>query len=195
MAKVSVQVKVPKRLRKDVEVLLGRVERDRAALKEIGDFVSNRIRSEGRRGKPYNKDRSFPALEKSTIENRKYLSLFNFTSDVFSPKRSNVTLTGQLWDSIGHMILKNTVFIQFFGKRDPYTTGPGGKLQKLKGPNKTNQGLADMLAKGIKSKNGLKKYVAFEASVIENDVKINKRINAIVKRYLRRALVKYRKSK
>lgn len=150
--------------------------------KQIGEFLVFRIKGEGKRGRPYNKQRGFPQLKDSTIANRKHLAKYNKTGSPFRPPFSNTTITNQLWSGLEFITGKDFVTIKPNDKtREPYIVSSKGTKQKLKaGVNKTNEDLAKTL-----------KEIGFEifnASALKQDPKIIARIRSITLRFLRTAL-------
>lgn len=187
MARVSVKFN-DRAFKNDVLKAFNKVKRNKQMLNDVGDFLVKRIASEGKRGRPLNEERSFPELEAATIKNRRYLKKFNKTARVYSPARSNLSLTGQLWNSLAFFLRSRDIIeVKFSKRRKPYLSGTG-RFQKQNDVNSRNQSLADQLFEGVRSKNGLKRYKAFEARVVAKDININKRINSIVRKFLRRAL-------
>jgi len=175
MAKVNIKFNKA-RLQAD---LVKRIEKamDAEPLKqEIGIFATDRIRFEARRGQPLNSERSFPKLKSLTVENREYLEKFNKTHRVFSPSRSNVSLTGQFLNSLGFQRIRFGVELLFLGSRKPYRTGPNSVE---KNPP-TNAELAGHLsALGFK---------VFTKKGIESDRKFQNNIVRIVRKFLRSSL-------
>lgn len=168
-----------KQLESKIMDTFNKVKRNKSMLNEIGVAVTKRIASEGKRGTPFNSTRSFPSLKPSTIKNRERLKKFNKVARVFSKARSNLSLTGQLWDSLTHFIKQNFVEVKFTKRRTPYRVSKD-KFAKQSKYNKTNFDLAKTL-RDIG-------FEAFDSEVVAKDEKIIKRINSIVKRTLRRAL-------
>lgn len=187
MAKVKVSFD-EKNFARTVTKVFDKVRANKQLRREVGEFVSKRLASEGRRGKPLNKEGKFPALEPSTVKNRAARAKTNQTGRPFSPNKSNLTLTQQLWNGLGFFLKDRTVVeIKFAGKRKPTKTS-SGKFEKMTSFNRTNADLAKNLAEGIQSKRGLKKYIAFDGEIVADNDKINLRIKNITLRFLRRAL-------
>jgi hypothetical protein len=68
-------------------------------------------------------------LENSTVRSRTSLARYNDTHPVFSPKRSNLTITGQLLDALEYSVQGNKVTITVQdSRRTPYQ-GRGGPHQ------------------------------------------------------------------
>ena len=180
MAKVNVKADLPaikKRIQETFELTKGNLE----AHQQAGEIVEKRIRAEAKRGKPLNKDRSFPDLKTNTIRNREYLEAFNRTDNVFLPPRSNLTFTGQLIDAILYEIQNDAglykILIQVVdSKRIPYRTGPNSSQKNP--PN--NKELAEILAK--------QGFILFDGDVVANDDSIRKRVSTVFRRALRRAI-------
>ena len=175
MAKVKVNFDARKAF-KEVSQAFRSVRRSKQFQKEVGEFLVKRIQGETRRGKPYNKERSFPGLKSSTIKGRDNLSRFNKTHPSYSKARSNLTLTGQLVDSIKFKVKLGLYTIFPKGRRRPYRTG---KNSVAKG-TPSNETLSGFLSK--------KGFDLFDDGVLSNDRKVTKRVNNIFRRFLRRAL-------
>lgn len=149
---------------------------------EVGEIVQERIRFAARRGKPLNDNGVFKPLAPLTVENRQYLSGYNFTTDVYSPNRSNLSFTGQLLDSIRYRKTRAQGFLIelfFFGDRDPYQTGPK-TTEKLTEANRTNQALAKTL-----DDIG---FTVFSKKGIEGNKELIRRIVNTVRSYIRKNL-------
>ena len=146
---------------------------------EIGKFLVSRIQLEARRAKPLNNSRSFPSLKSITKQHRDYLKKFNSTHGAFKSGRSNLTFTGQLIDAITFKVKKGLVEI-FVEKssRTPYKTGPNSTAKGTPNNNK----LAEILGKIG--------FVFMTKKGLESDPQIRKRVNNIVRRFLRRSLAK-----
>lgn len=111
-------------------------EASEVKLQEIGEFARNRVVAETRKGKDLTKESDQPGLSPGYIEYRKGLvkrwgGKFKKGQRVtehtpipdptfFRPAKSNVTLTGQLLESIQYKIRKSekTVIIEPTGTRD-----------------------------------------------------------------------------
>lgn len=143
-------------------------------LNEVGEMVTERIRYQARISKPLNNQDSFPKLKSSTIKTREYLSQYNDTHETFDASRSNLTITGQLLDSLKHSIKSaGVIVIAFTGMHRGYKTRTGH------GEDIQNARLARYL-----SEIG---FDVFDSSIKDNK-KIKARIKSIVLRYLRRGL-------
>lgn len=148
-----------------------------AALKqEIGEFAVERLKYQARTGAPFNVDKSLPLLKESTIRNRMYLAKYNTTQATFEDGLSNLTITGQLldsltWEDIGDTLLS----LKFVGVHPAYNGRNGPIKSKLVDNAKLVEYLA---AKGFK---------VFDSSLATNKQFIS-RIKTICLRYIRRGL-------
>jgi hypothetical protein len=127
------------------------------ALKAAGQLAVNNIKGRTRQGKDLsaggkadsNADRSQPPLSRSWIEQRQRLAAFNQTHPAYSPKRSNLTLTGQLLDAVSFRVKNNRaeVFVAESTRRGyAYVPSRGprkGQTVTAKAP--TNAKLAEFL--------------------------------------------------
>lgn len=130
MAKVRVDLK-------GVEKRLDRLREDigKDALKdEIGKKSVDYIRGVTRSGKNLASNSKHAPLADSTVRNRKYLDDFNSTASTYSPKRSNVTFSGQLLDSLTFEKVTRGINILFPPDlRKPYrTANKAGKANSNK---------------------------------------------------------------
>lgn len=176
MAKVKISG-IPEIERK-IEETFGKVRRSPEINKEIGKFVTDRIRFEARRGKPLNVERRFPDLKKSSVSIRTYLAALNPTQVTFKPNRSNTTLTGQLLNAVVYELLPRAGISIFVDKtiRDPYIINRKGEIGEVLRNSEVDRELR---------KRGFEIYTA---KGIESEPQILKRINAILKKYVRRAI-------
>ena len=173
MAKVSIKG-IPA-VEKEIKKVFGKVTQGRQMRKDIGDFVVTRIQAEARRGKPLNENRSFPPLKDSTKAIRESLSSKNPTHPTFSVNRSNATFSGQLIDSIVFKLGKTVISIFVENTRRSPIVGATDKSN-----NKTNRQVdKDLRERG---------FEIYTAKGIDSEPRIKKRINNIVKKFVRRAI-------
>lgn len=144
--------------------------------REVGEFAVERIKYQVRVGVPWNMNGSFPDLKDSTIKNRRYLAQYNKTHATYAEQRANLTLTGELMDSLTWVDEGNTLLkLQFEGTHKPYNSKHG----PMKGKPVDNAKLAEWLAaKGFK---------VFDSSLANNKQFVS-RIKTICLRYIRRGL-------
>ena len=191
---------------KKIRETFKKVRESEQMLRDIGEFTSERIKAQARRGKPLNDDKTFPALKKTSVAIRETLAETNSTHPTFKPSRSNLTITGQLIDAIKYYVKKKIVFIDIEDSpRTPYRTRGRLSSKGLKSirksignlkatskfvaktkttgqdsPPPTNKELdADLRTRG---------FILYTAFGIESDESVMKRINGIVKSYVRRAI-------
>lgn len=95
-------------------------------LKEIGEeartYIIGKTRSRADLSEEGAKQRP---LEKSSIKTRRYMEKYNKTDPTYSPKRSNVTFTGQILNSIKVFISSGKIELRPDGNRQPYSTANG----------------------------------------------------------------------
>lgn len=80
-------------------------------LNDIGEFTAERIRQQTRIGKDLSDDSKQKSLKPSTILNRQRFAKFPpiaGLSAFFRPRKSNLTLSGQLLDAVGYEVNKAT---------------------------------------------------------------------------------------
>ena len=175
----SIAKKVEDRLKK-----IQRGLRGNRLLNEVGDEVISDNRREARTGKGFNskpevgqKRTKMPKLAETTIEHRKYLKRAKNTetTDVFSVKRSNLTVSGQLLSSIVKEIKNGALIIKLSDqKRIPYKT-LNLRQKKARKPPPSNQEVADFLEEQGRHFLGI-------------DDKTQKKIKNIVIRFIRRLI-------
>lgn len=170
---VRVRVKPTARLQKSVRRNLKKVLQSRSLLEGIGALVLKATKGFSRQGKEPGSLDSFKALDKdTTVPHRKYLAKHNQTSDVFSPGRSNLSLTGQLLESLRVKISrpKSQIFVQPSGTRRPYK----GKNGPIKQSITSNKKLAEILGK--------------DRPFLRVSSLVRKQIENHIRRFLRRSL-------
>lgn len=173
MAKVNI-TGIPE-IEKKIEETFGKVTENKQMRKEIGEFVVGRIQGEARRGKPLNDSGTFPPLKESTKIIRQSLATKNPTHPTFSVNRSNATFSGQLIDSIVFELGKTVIQIFVDNTRRIPIVGA-----KDADNNKTNKEVdKDLRRRG---------FFLYTAKGIDSNARIGKRINNIVKKFVRRAI-------
>lgn len=118
---------------------------DEKTLQDIGDFAADRIRSFGRLGKSLTSGspQSFKKLADSTVKSRESFARNNPVGDFFSPRKSNVTQTGQYLESLEGKVTKSTQSVTV----EPTGTRDDGDL--------TNKKVGEYLAEGGRPTIGL----------------------------------------
>lgn len=116
MAKVNL-----KKFESDMEKIIDAVA-DKQTMQEVGDLMAERIKTRTRLGRGVNKTGgpSVPLapLKDSTVTGRKRKKQNGDLSSFTSPKRSNLTETGQLLDSFKVEASQGKVSIQPSGQRN-----------------------------------------------------------------------------
>jgi hypothetical protein len=98
----------------------------KTAMEEMGEVMITQVQFETRRGNSIRLGTKFKSLSESWIEVRKRLAS---TAQAFSPRRSNVTASGQLLESLRSIFVsKGLVQVKHIGTHKPYTTTDGKKL-------------------------------------------------------------------
>lgn len=175
MAKVKVDFDSQAAARKLLKKF-DRLTESKRLLDEVGEATVDRIRFEARRGKPLNSSRRFPRLKDLTVQTRKRLEKFNSTHPSYAAGKSNTTFSGQLLDALEFDIRGGAVIVEVEdSKRTPYQTGPGSKSKSI-----TNKEVDTFLRKiGFRF---------FTPQGVKKSPEVLKRVNRIVKAFLRRAL-------
>ncbi len=173
MAKVK--LKGLPEIEKKIERTFDKVSSSKQMRNEIGEFVVGRIQGEARRGRPLNEQRKFPPLKESTKAIREALASKNPTHPTFSVNRSNLTFSGQLIDNIvfelGRKVI--TIFVDNT-LRFPIVGSDDGQNRK------TNREVdRDLRKRG---------FFLYTAKGIDSNERVGKRINNIVKKFVRRAI-------
>jgi len=173
----TVKFKNLKKVENSIRSLFGKFIESKQMKQEIGEFVVKRIQFEARRGKPLNDTRSLPDLSPATQSIRKYLQAYNITHPAFRPKKSQLTLTGQLIDAISHTFTQSGLKIRVMDTlRQPYILNR--KLEM--GEVETNSSVdRDLRRRG---------FYMFTARGVEGDERVMKRVRAIVRKFFRRQL-------
>lgn len=146
--------------------------------KEIGLFVTDRIRYQARIQQPLNSDSKFKDIKQRTIEKREYLEKYNKTHRTYEASRSNVTFTGQLLNSLGFNLVTRGVELIFKGERTPYNTGPNSRENNPPSNAEVDEFLRE------------KGFFIFTKKGLEESDTLQKNIVRIIRKFLRRSLRK-----
>ena len=131
MFKVSINQESIQRVEKNIKDAFNKVIRNQQMLNELGETIVVDIQGTNRSGKSP-KGNKHPTLAESTIRNRRYLAKYNPTHPTYSEKRSNVTITGELLDSLNSK-----------------TTGPGKLQIEAEGNHSQYKGKTKSIGKEI----------------------------------------------
>lgn len=104
-----------------------RLQASKAVREEIAEFSVDRMKRMARSGKSISMQASFPGLKEATISFRKSLAKYNKTHSLFKASRSNLTIVGELIDSLKYKITGQKIEIKPTGTHKPYNTRPGKK--------------------------------------------------------------------
>lgn len=154
------------------------VEINKELKQEIGSFAVDRMQRTARSGKSIATGKSFAPLAKSTISFRKSLAKYNQTNALFKANRSNLTIIGELIDSISYQIKGKTIDIRPRGTHSGYKTKPGQKTggwSKQASLPKSNEEIAQSLL------NQGRVFVGLDKTGVD-------RINRIIAKYARKLL-------
>jgi len=206
MAKKTIRFKGVEKVIKNIQETFKDVKQSKQLQRDMGNLIVKRIQTQARRGKPMRgvgrSDGEFPDLSEFSIAARELLSFFNNFHPAFRKNRlkSNVTMTGNLVDAVSWKV-KNTktgtleIFIkpernknllvpdlraltQVVPKKDiPRMIG----VWKILDKNKNKKTNARSVYRALLRLNKGYKFLNI------ND-KVNKSINVLVKRNLRRAI-------
>lgn len=120
-----------KKQKKRVMDLIEKVRKDDRWKDDAAKIAIRNIQIETRLGKNVKDDSKQPPLAQSTIEQRKTLSQSNSKGTSYGDAKSNLTLTGQLLESLKRTDHKTKVIIEPTESRKPYKY-PSGKSAKRK---------------------------------------------------------------
>jgi len=164
----------------DTSRLLKEVIRDTALLNEIGEATVRDIKGQTRRGVSNVTEEKFKSLTPKWVQKRTEIAKSSGPSDVFSPKRSNLSLTGQLVNSIIYVVDRGLVRIFADGDRKPYSyRTKKGEIKEIK--SKIDNAELSRLVSKDRPFIGVRKR--FEQNILQ-----------IVNRFLRRRLRPRRRS-
>jgi hypothetical protein len=142
-------------------------------LNEVGTLIVKDIQFQTRRGYSIPQDRKFKPLTQKWINKRSRIAQADSVHETFKSNRSNLTLTGQLLDSLKHRILgAGKLLLEFTGVHRPY------KIRTRKGIGK--------IGKQIPNEE-LAKYVSQVRPFVGVRDKIKIRIKNVVVAYIRRS--------
>lgn len=104
----------------DIQAKLKEIVKSPELLNEIGDIAIKDIQFQARRGKNPITGGSFIPLSKKWIEKRQKISEVTDVHEAFKANRSNITLTGQLLNSLRKYYTGNKITLFFAGFHNPY---------------------------------------------------------------------------
>lgn len=119
-----VRIKNIDKVTKNIKRVFNQAKTEKTLLKNIGEFTRDRIRFNARTGKSLDNNTTpepFPKLKENTIRRREAIQRNRpgvVDSKFFKANRANVTLTGQLLNSLEFFIKDNAVFIGFKKRRE-----------------------------------------------------------------------------
>lgn len=130
-------VKLEQQLKRKLEEKINNV----GLLSQVGQYIVKNMIGEARLGKGYtttgqnpkNGDRveKFQPLKKSTIKKREELAKYNQNGTLFSPKKSNLTLTGKTLNSISFIVSNEKPLVSIVSDGDhPGYVQKNGKRTK-----------------------------------------------------------------
>lgn len=171
MIKTKVRIDLSKITKK-----LSKIEKgfeDKRLLEPVADIAIKDIQRNTKATRGFNKsgDRDkLPGISEEWIERRKKLSGTNATTGVYSPRRSNLSFTGQLLDSLKAKFRGRKITIEPTGTRTPYKNLKGGQSSPVE--NK-------IVAKGLQDMGFI---------FLGVDEKTTKKIKTEITRFIRRLL-------
>jgi len=174
--KLKLNQKSLDRLEADTRERLTRVLSNKEMLGEAGDMMIDMIRQNTRKGTSTVTDQKFAPLSKPWMKTRDKIASSQGTHPTYSKRRSNLTLSGQLLDSLKRSVVGRAVRIFFDGTHIPY------RIQTKKGISRVgklikNSRLAQYVAEQGRPFFGFSK--AFESKLLTQ-------VKRVVIRYIRR---------
>ena len=118
--KLKLNEKTLKRVEDDTRERLNRVLSNRDLLNEVGALAIDMMRQSIRKGISPLTGVRFNRLSKSWEAKRENIARTSPTHPAYAKTRSNLTLTGQLVDSISRFIKGKIITLQFTGTHQPY---------------------------------------------------------------------------
>jgi hypothetical protein len=166
-----------KRVEAQTKLAFEKVISSKKLLDEVGKTVVTDIQFQTRRGQSIPENARLKPLSSRWIKDRQLIADATDTNQVYSPKRSNLTLTGQLLDALSWRIVtdkKGTIETFFKGIRRPYfrKSKRTGKVTEIK-TKISNEELAE--------------YVQRDRPFVGVRDQVVRRIKNIVISYLRRS--------
>lgn len=120
--KVSINEKSLKGVEDNVKQLFDKVISNRKLMSDIGQTIINDVKMQTRMGNSIPEGRRFDPLSSSSwIKQREAIFQAGGTHELFSLRRSNLTVSGQLLDSMRSEASKGSVRVYFAGLHQPYT--------------------------------------------------------------------------
>lgn len=174
---VKVNQESLKNVEANVRTVIDRVFNNKQMLQLIGQTVIDDVKFQTRRGKSIPQGgSSFDSLSPKWIAERQKIAAVQKVSDVFKSNRSNLTITGELLDSMDVVkVKKGGLTIDFVGKHSPY------RAQSTRGTG------VKTIGKPIDNKL-LAKYVAENGRPFMGvRLALKQRLNRIVVGFIRRA--------
>lgn len=201
----TVKIKGIAAVEKQILDTFDKVKSSKQMNNEIGQFVVGRIQLEARRAKPLNDTRDLPELKESTKFIRANLEELNETHPAYRANRSNLTFTGQLIDAVVFEIGRQAIEIFVDATRRRPTKGFSfdrrgfRDLGSLVREGGGNQFATTAIARNVRDQKvktnaevdaDLRKrgFFMYTARGIRSEPKVLKRINNIVKKFVRRAI-------
>lgn len=166
------------RIEADTKARLNRVLSNKEMLGEVGDMAIDMIRQNTRKGTSTVTDQKFAPLSKPWIKTRDRIASSQGTHPTYAKKRSNLTLSGQLLDSMKRSVVGRMVTIFFDGTHIPYRIQTRNGISRV-GKLIKNSRLAQYVAEQGRPFFGFSK--AFESKLLAQ-------VKRVVIRYIRRNL-------
>lgn len=137
------------KIQSSLRIMLDKFVSSKKVLDQIGEFSRDRIYSFAKSGKSLFGDdpKKFMSLSRGYINYRKKLEQTSQMGDLFSPSRSNLTLTGQMLDALKYKIKSGSAMVEVFVEASARNDTPQLTKRPKKGPRLNNAQVAESLAK------------------------------------------------
>ena len=132
---------------RNVREAFNKVMRNQQMLEGIAETVVKDIQFQTRRGQSIPAESKFSPLTRKWINMRKKIEAAEGAGQAFSPERSNLTMSGQLLESIKGIIKgPGKILFTATGERDPYFYKTNSGISQRKKKNEpTNEELAEFV--------------------------------------------------
>lgn len=173
MIKFSINTKALKSTESDVKKAFEKVIRNQTMLREMGNVVVQDVKFQTKRGNSIPLNGKLKPLSESWKQQRAKVAQDNPTSEVYSKNRSNLSLTGQLLESINFTIQSaGRILFGFKGQHQGYA------YKKKDGTTSRGKNIANET---------LAKYVSEDRPFLGIRDKIKDRLKNILLGYIRRS--------
>lgn len=119
--KLKVNKKSIDRLEADTKFKIKSILSNKQMLNEVGTLATDMLKFSSRKGTSPVTGEKFKRLTKPWIKRREKIAESTRVHPAYAKSRSNLTLSGQLMDSITHSVIGRTIRIVLDGFHEPYS--------------------------------------------------------------------------